>query len=59
MSRSPARFTQAELARAARVAKEAGLRVEIEAGVIRLVEGAPQAAVEPKATLAKIREFRM
>ena len=59
MSNRPARFTQAELARAARVAKENGWRVEIVDGVIRLVEGLASAPSPDPPPLAKVREFRL
>jgi phage I-like protein len=49
MSRTPARFTQADVARALRAAQSAGPagRVEIlPDGTIRLIQGAPEAALQ-------------
>ena len=59
MSNRPARFTQAELARAARVAKANGWRVEIVEGVIRMVEGPAPTPSPDQPPLAKVREFRL
>lgn len=59
MSRVAARFTQAELARAVRVARDNGQRVEIAGGVIRLIDGppAPDPQPEPETKVAPPREI--
>lgn len=62
MPRTPARFTQADLARAARVARDLGhgwrARVTCD-GEIIVEEGAPQAEPTLSKPVAATREFRL
>ena len=55
MSRRPASVTQADVARALRAAQQAGpsWRVEIEGGIIRMVQGPPPAASDPPFALPR------
>ncbi|HMD61983.1 MAG TPA: hypothetical protein VKG78_11150 [Opitutaceae bacterium] len=53
MSRRAANITQADVARALRAAQQAGpsWRIEIDGGIIRMVQGPPPAASDPSSAL--------